>query len=118
MRLAPALALLTLALSTAAAPTAALAASFDCAKARAADEKAICAYRPLNDQDVRLDLLYDIHRHTLAMGGRGALEDDQREWLRQRHQCRANRACLVRAYDQRVGALQTGLQRIYSNGPF
>ena len=44
------------------------AASFDCRKARTADEKAICAERALNDKDVRMNELYGINRRTLAMG--------------------------------------------------
>jgi uncharacterized protein len=94
------------------------AASFDCRKARTADEKAICAERSLNDKDVRMDVLYGINRHTLAMGGRGALIDRQQEWLRDRRTCGANKACLNRAYDKRLGELENGMQRIYQQGPF
>jgi uncharacterized protein len=101
-----------------AAPVAAQAASFDCAKARAPDEKAICANLALNDKDVRMSVLYDINKHTLAMGGRGAMEDAQRQWLRDRKGCGANRACLNRAYDRRLGELERSLDRVYRNGPF
>lgn len=101
-----------------AVPSTVWAASFDCARARAPDEKAVCASRPLNDKDVRMALLYDINRKTLAMGGRGALEDAQHQWLRDRRACGARRACLVRAYDRRLGELERGLDRIYRNGPF
>lgn len=109
---------LLIGLVLAAAPSAALAASFDCNRARAPDEKAVCASRPLNDKDVRMALLYDINRKTLAMGGRGALEDAQQQWLRERRACGARRACLDRAYDRRLDELQRGLERIYRNGPF
>ncbi|CAN5322242.1 hypothetical protein BH10PSE4_BH10PSE4_24670 [soil metagenome] len=102
----------------AAVPSMASAASFNCAKARAADEKAICGNLALNDKDVRMSVLYDINRHTLAMGGRGALEDAQRQWLRDRKTCGANRACLNRAYDRRLSDLDRSMERIYSNGPF
>lgn len=101
-----------------AAPASAWAASFDCDKARSPDEKAICANRALNDKDVRMAVLYDVNRHTLAMGGRGALQDAQQQWLRDRRNCGAQRACLGRAYDRRLGELERGLERIYSNGPF
>ena len=110
LALAPALGL--------AAPIAAHAASFDCAKARAPDEKAICANMVLNDKDVRMSVLYDVNKHTLAMGGRGALEDAQRQWLKDRKGCGANRACLNRAYDRRLSDLERSLDRIYRNGPF
>ena len=109
---------LSLAAPIAVAPTLSWAASFDCAKARAPDEKAICANLALNDKDVRMSVLYDVNRHTLAMGGRGAMEDAQRQWLRDRKNCGANRACLNRAYDRRLGELERSLDRIYRNGPF
>jgi uncharacterized protein len=53
------------------------AASFDCYKATAVDEKAICADRALNDKDVSLALLYSIDRRFMGMGARGALMDEQ-----------------------------------------
>ncbi|MBC7669006.1 lysozyme inhibitor LprI family protein [Caulobacter sp. DWR2-3-1b2] len=99
-------------------PSVAGAASFNCAKARTADEKAICANLALNDKDVRMSVLYDINRKTLAMGGRGSLEDAQRQWLRDRRTCGANRACLNRAYDRRLSDLDRSMERIYTNGPF
>ncbi|WP_425996422.1 lysozyme inhibitor LprI family protein [Caulobacter sp. DWR1-3-2b1] len=94
------------------------AASFDCKKARAADEKAICAERALNDKDVRMTELYGINKRTLAMGGRGALQDQQRDWLRDRKACGSNKACLNRAYDRRLGDLEKSMERIYQNAPF
>ena len=108
---------LVLAVASAAALPAA-AASFDCNRARAPDEKAICANRALNDQDVRVDQLYDITRHLTPMGGRGAIMDDQRAWLLARRACGANRACLARSYDQRLGELNTVMERVYRQGPF
>ncbi len=114
-RLIPAL---VLAATCMAAALPAAAASFDCNRARAPDEKAICANRALNDQDVRVDQLYDITRHLVPMGGRGAIMDDQRAWLQARKSCGANRACLARSYDQRLGELNTVMERVYSHGPF
>lgn len=118
MRLLPVALALTLAMPAVAAPTLSRAASYDCAKARAPDEKAVCAYLPLNDKDVRMAVLYDINRRTLAMGGRGALQDDQQQWLRDRRKCGANRSCLTRAYDRRLGELERTMERIYRAGPF
>lgn len=112
-RLIPAL---VLAATCAAVPAAA--ASFDCAKARKPDEKAICANRDLNDQDVRVDQLYGITRHLAPMGGRGAIMDDQRAWLKARQTCGANQACLKRGYDKRLGELNKVMDRVYSQGPF
>lgn len=110
--------LLTALALTLAVPAVAGAASFDCAKARSRDEKAICANVTLNDKDVRMSVLYDINRKTLAMGGRGALMDAQQQWLRDRRTCGANRACLNRSYDQRLDELDRSMERIYRNGPF
>ena len=110
--------LLTALVLAAAAATPAAAASFDCGKARAADERAICANRALNDQDVRVDQLYGITRHLVPMGGRGAIMDDQRAWLKSRRACGANQACLARSYDRRLVELNQVMERVYRQGPF
>jgi len=94
------------------------AASFDCRKARAADEKAICANRDLNDQDVRLDQLYGITRHLVPMGGRDAIIGDQRAWLQARKACGGAQACLARSYEGRIRQLNTVMERVYRQGPF
>jgi uncharacterized protein len=109
---------LTFALPVVAAPAPSWAASFDCNRARAPDEKAVCANTGLNDKDVKMSVLYEINRRTLAMGGRGALIDAQQQWLRDRRGCGANRACLNRVYDRRLGELERSMERIYRNGPF
>ena len=83
------------------------AASFDCARARLPDERAICADRALNDQDVRMALLLDVVGHGQIMGANGAMRDDQRAWLAERRACRADRACLRRVYATRVDTLLT-----------
>lgn len=98
---------------------AASAASFDCNKARAPDEKAICADLGLNDQDVRMSQLYGIVRKVVPMGARAAIMDDQGAWLRNRRTCGANRACIARSYSRRIEQLNAVLeQRVYPNGPF
>lgn len=109
---------LMIALLLAAAATPAAAASFDCGKARAADERAICANRALNDQDVRVDQLYGITRHLVPMGGRDVIIGDQRAWLKRRHACGANQACLARSYDRRLLELNQVMERVYRQGPF
>ncbi len=62
--------------------------------------------------------LYEIDGHFLAMGRRGAMDDDQSHWLKGRHQCGANRQCLNAAYDHRLAALQSVISEIYTHGPF
>lgn len=88
------------------------AASFDCTKAQAADEKAICASRALNDKDVEMATQYRFLKGLFAMGGRGAMQDDQQAWLMQRHACGSDSACLNQRYDERIRELNTLYNRI------
>lgn len=81
------------------------AASFDCTKAKAADEKTICAQRQLNDKDVEMSTKYRFLKGLFAMGARGAMQDDQQAWLKQRQACGTNRACLNTRYDERLKQL-------------
>ncbi|BDH46241.1 hypothetical protein TUM12370_22850 [Salmonella enterica subsp. enterica serovar Choleraesuis] len=89
-----------------AAATQAQAASFDCQKAKLPDEKAICAHRPLNDKDVEMATTYRLLKGLFAMGARGAMQDSQQEWLKQRQACKSNIVCLTKRYDERLQALQ------------
>ena len=101
------------------APTGAKAASFNCGRAATSTERAICANLSLNDRDVRMAQLYDIVRHLVPMGTRGAIMDRQTMWLRERNRCAADRACIAQAYDRRIGELNRVLEeRVYSQGPF
>jgi uncharacterized protein len=95
------------------------AASFDCAKAKLPTEQKICAHRALNDSDVRLDMLYHIVLHILAMGNAGEQRDAQSAWLKQRNHCKANVSCIAKVYQQRQQQLQNMLQqRVFRQGPF
>jgi uncharacterized protein len=96
----------------------AAAASFDCARAGAPDERAICANRALNDKDVTLAVMLKLAERLVAMGQRGAMMDDQRAWLASRHGCRADVACLGRRYDGRIAQVQTVLDGVAAHGPF
>jgi len=98
--------------------TPAAAASFDCAKAKAPDEKAICANRALNDADVKMTTLYDVDGHLMAMGARGDMQDSQRTWLRRRQACKSDTRCLTKAYKDRLADLQAAFDGIASRGPF
>ena len=98
--------------------TGAEAASFDCGRARTPDEIAICNNRDLNDMDVRMATLFDVAKGFVLMGERGAMQDDQREWLAARRRCGANVSCLRRSYRKRIGELEAQLQQIRSRGPF
>ncbi|AJZ89070.1 periplasmic protein [Klebsiella michiganensis] len=85
--------------------TTAGAASFDCAKASSPDEKAICANRALNDKDVEMATKYQFLKGLFAMGGQGAMQDQQQAWLKERKTCGANVACLTTQYNKRLSAL-------------
>lgn len=94
------------------------AASFDCAKAETADEKAICADRRLNDQDVEMAVLYTQLKPLLGMGARGDLDDEQVAWLKRRAACKDDRACLGSAYEDRLRQLRGGFEALAKRGPF
>ena len=95
-----------------------IAASFDCAKAQNKAEQTICRHQALNDADVKMTTSYQILGHLLAMGSRGALYDQQRDWLKRRNQCAAQVSCLSQVYQQQQQYLDRQLQRIYQQGPF
>ena len=93
------------------------AASFDCAKAGAADEKAICADRKLNEADMEMSVLYTQLKPLLGMGARGDMEDEQAAWLKRRAGCGIDQACLMKAYADRVEQLRRGLEALAKRGP-
>ena len=93
-------------------------ASFNCAKAEAADEKAICANRALNDEDVEMAVLYTQLRPLLAMGARSSLEEAQVAWLKRREACGEDRSCLSKAYEDQVLQLRNGFEALAKRGPF
>ena len=92
--------------------------SINCSKALLPDEHAICRNVELQKQDVKMTTLFEVSGHLMAMGGRGAVQDRQVEWLKDRHQCKANLSCLRSAYAQRIDELNQGLEGVYSRGPF
>jgi uncharacterized protein len=94
------------------------AASFDCAKAKTADEKTICRNRSLSDADVKMATMFTMNTHLVAMGSRGTMQDRQREWLAERNTCKGNFKCLTSAYDKRLNELQADFEGIASRGPF
>ncbi len=92
--------------------------SIHCSKARLPDEKAICRSVELQKQDVKMSTLFEVSGHLMAMGGRGAMQDQQIEWLSTRHQCKRNISCLRQSYAKRIDELNRGLEGIYQRGPF
>ncbi|NLU15211.1 lysozyme inhibitor LprI family protein [Serratia liquefaciens] len=88
------------------------AASFDCAKAVSADEKAICASRTLSDKDVEMATKYQFLQGLFAMGVRGEMQDQQQRWLEQRKLCGSDANCLVASYQTRIAELDDIYQHI------
>lgn len=99
------------------APVLAKAASFPCEKAEAADEKAVCEHRPLNDLDVEMAVRFEILKDMLAMGNRTTLQEDQEAWLKERQTCGADIACLRGAYETRLKVLRGVLAEFAKQGP-
>ena len=93
------------------------AASFDCSKAEAADETAICADLRLNDRDVEMATRFEILRSMLPMGGNAKLREDQEEWLKERRSCGRDRDCLLAAYDVRLKILRAVVAEFAKQGP-
>lgn len=94
------------------------AASFPCAKATTADEKAICRTPALNDSDVELATRYSMVLQLLPMGGAGALRDSQVKWLADRRLCGGKVACLQASYAGRIAEVKSVFQQIVSRGPY
>ena len=97
-------ALATIAFLGASAPAGA--ASFDCGKAAAPDEIAICANPALSDLDVKMATLYGVRMQIpMLMGSKGAAKDEQTSWLQQRSSCGGNVQCLKKSYQARIRGL-------------
>jgi uncharacterized protein len=87
------------------APTA-QAQSFSCRGELTPDEAAICDDSELAQLDVQLQNTYDRAMRKAPPHGQGQIRDAQREWLRQRRACGANRACLRDIYRDQIAWLQ------------
>jgi len=89
--------------------TLASAASFDCNKASALTEKAICATSQLSALD---DQMAQAFKDALATAGdRSALTASQRLWLRRdRNACQDDTVCLRQVYMKRIADLTSSLR--------
>lgn len=86
------------------------AASFDCARARAADEIAVCRSLELSALDSEMGgLWYAYSRIPMLMGGRSARADAAQAFLERRARCGRNLACLRAAYRDRIAVLRRGI---------
>ena len=101
------IALIVAATACAALTSPAGAASFDCNKAAAPDEIAICANPDLSALNSEMGGLWFAYSQIpFLMGMSGARQDEARAFLQGRAACGANVACLRTAYHQRNATLK------------
>ncbi len=87
------------------------AASFDCTKAKTADEIAICQTQILSDLDTQMATLYGVRMQIpMLMGAKGAAQDEQRAFLTERGACGSDVACIQQAYLNRIAVLNQAIQ--------
>ncbi|MDB5539081.1 MAG: hypothetical protein JWQ89_808 [Devosia sp.] len=87
------------------------AASFDCSKASAADEVAVCRDGTLSGLDSEMGgLFYAYDKVPMFMGGNGARHDAAEAFLSDRRACGSDLTCLRRVYTARIAALKQGIE--------
>lgn len=89
-----------------------------CPAARTADERAVCRSTVLIQRDAEMSTLYRVIKGLVGMGRRGALQDEQADWLKARRECGASFRCLRDHYDDRIAELDAYLDTIREGGPF
>jgi len=82
-------------------------ASFDCARAGTATEKAICSDVALARLDRGLTDSYIMALSWADAPGKAAIRDAQRTWIAERDACGADIGCLTAQYQARIRVLQT-----------
>lgn len=98
---------ITLAAALAALASPAGAASFDCSKAKAPDEIAICANPDISALDSEMGGLWFAYSQVpMLMGASGNRQDEAHAFLQTRAACGANVSCLRGAYNQRIATLK------------
>jgi len=101
---------LVAAVTLAAAGLPAAAASFDCAKAAAPDEIAICADPTLSALDSEMGgLWFAYSRIPFLMGMAGNRQDEARDFLARRAACGPDVRCLTASYHDRIATLKQQL---------
>ncbi|RCS22182.1 DUF1311 domain-containing protein [Phyllobacterium salinisoli] len=85
------------------------AASFDCGRARAPDEKAICANPDLSSADDGLAYTYQTLLRLVKGDERQKAVDEQRAWLKARAACGGDTSCLKALYDKENERLNAAL---------
>lgn len=103
------LGLLALVFLAVAAPVSA--ASFDCSKATAPDEVAICRDGTLSSLDSEMGgLFFSYDKVPLLMGANGARHDDAEAFVTERRACGPDLTCLRRVYTARIAALKGNIE--------
>ena len=82
-------------------------ASFDCAKAGSATEKAICSDIALARLDRTLADQYTVALSFTDDAGKAKVREDQRKWIAERNACAGDVGCLTSQYQARIKVLQT-----------
>jgi uncharacterized protein len=111
-------ALLLLLLSSVLLAIPASAASFNCSRAHAADERVVCASRALSELDVEMAVRFDTLAGLVAMGMRGDMGDAQRVFLASRRHCGSDARCLTALYRGRIAILKNQYAALKQRGPF
>jgi uncharacterized protein len=94
----------------------ATAASFDCAKAKQADEIAICGTPELSERDTEMGALWFAWRNVpMLMGSNGVRHDVAAEFLQRRAACGGDVDCLRRVYRERIAALKDDIGKAMDN---
>lgn len=89
------------------APASSRAASFDCSKASAPDERAVCANPSLSALDSEMGgLWFAYSRLPMLMGGNGNRRDEARDFLAARGKCGGDAGCLTALYQARIATLK------------
>lgn len=87
------------------------AASFDCSKATAADEVAVCRDGVTSSLDSEMGALFFAYdKVPMFMGATGARHDDAEAFLAARGKCGADITCLRKVYTDRIAALKTNIE--------
>ena len=90
----------------------------NCAKAATPNEKTICSDPTLIQADARMDTLYNVSLHFVAMGTRGDLQDQQPVWISQREACGTSKTCIRAAYKKRTAVFEAIIKHVATFGPF
>jgi uncharacterized protein len=88
----------------------AVAASFNCAQAQLADERAVCHSRLLSEMDVEMAVRFHALSGLVAMGTRGDMGDEQMQFLAARHACGSDVKCLTPLYRARIAVLNSSMK--------